>query len=280
MRICKKNFVVIPKNLNFQRRDTIRCSTRAFHHLVRNSNLHAKKVCRSHPSRIVSAEYFVLRVDHIREVIWFDSEEDCLMFGSAVIGFTDATIQGSPASPPVCFMACVFLEREHGRMVKQVSTPGYKIDVVMMRWVDDIFTILNIATRSNCPVAKRCIGIKKIRELLAPYVENSGLKDEDSSIFVGLAMSASNNGQIVVEPKFREEMVPKFQHWKSNRHTADKVAVLQGQIVQCIDKFLDTSWKPSFIHQLLAEFKFVGYPQSACDEAVRRVKRKHPYVLF
>ena len=108
--------------------------------------------CRPNNSRKVAADHFVIRLEDIPYIVWYDLTYGMLWFGKMLVRNNGKGVtQGSPLSPGIASVVCCYLQWKHTSLFinnSKIMFHGHAIFALqlVMRYVDDIYMRITFMT--------------------------------------------------------------------------------------------------------------------------------------
>jgi len=135
--------------------------------------------------------------------------------------------------------------------------------------VDDLYVTIGMAYDPASPdsvLDALSAGEASFADIRAAYSNAFGLKDEDSTVFVGMHVGETSSGTLTLKPTF-DHSKHKFHHSSSARTPQQLLGAFVGQLCGTADRILDTSF-PTAMGELFLHAASLGYSDFFCRLAL------------
>lgn len=237
----RRCFIVVPKPKTKMQVQNTTSLTRSYGQYLRSQAKSTTPMRFQNSPNINTFEAEVIHLRDICKLIELEFRIFAVRFGHLDVSWSDGCAQGSQLSPCECLAVCFMLEYGSENYVRNMFR--MKIFKTCMRWMDDIFVIVTVATAYDDVSTDQVDKVmeRSFAETLDKYSELFGMKEECADTFIGMTMIIDEQKfvQSYVEPNLNLRTTTMPAARIQNRYTGtpfpQQMAIMIGMIFRAID---------------------------------------------
>ena len=240
---------------------------------VRSYKKTLRRIVKDRPTAELAASsnckqsYYGIAISDIQLGILLDVTNAFARFGAQLLLQIQGIPQGSSSSVFLASLAAAYLEY-HRFPTFLLSPILVNCFVTPLRWIDDILLIVS-STEAWTKDDQHEL-IERLRTIVYPEF---GLKIEDPSVFVGIALIPTQGGVDGHMPSM-DTLTPHLPHGHSNIGVKHIKGYLKGALMRLIDSATDPQYIPTDVKCMFAHISYLCIPPKLLRSAIFDLMRK------
>lgn len=164
----------------------------------------------------------------------------------------------------------------------------FSVHKLLMRYVDDCYLIAGFWCNKTAIVRAELLSgllsyfeeswLEFTRHFAAMFSSvGLPLKVEDPSSFIGFEVKIADSAAVSLRQLLPVTQGPRFQHATSAAPWSQKLAVIQAQLIACMDRCVGTFDPSESMASMLGFFRYAGFSYNHCLRATLALAKRHPY---